>query len=343
MGRARTDVPAAAVAPMDAGGRGPIRARVLNGVLWVLRTGAPVARSARVAIRRIKPAIAAFSSGNAAGRLDRLLQAARRGSPRPRQTRSQRSLRRRHLRRGEKGGAAVGPTRRGKGSKIMAICDRHGLPLAVHVASASPYEAHLVPATLDARFLADLPTRLIGDRGYDSDGLDAQLADGLRHRDDRRRIGAAARRTQDGRPLRRAKRRWKIERLFAWLHNSRRLVTRWERSRRELLSACCSSPAPASCSGIYEISSSLDLVQYPSHVVENFAGTSIGDESHGRVDLSARERRSESIGELGGGHPSDRFVDRHRRTCPPAAPQASPHASRAVSETSPHRSCASST
>src|SRR6187397_2328369 len=32
-----------------------------------------------------------------------------------------------------------------------------------------------------------------------------------------------------GRPLRRAKRRWKIERLFAWLHNCRRVVTRWER------------------------------------------------------------------------------------------------------------------
>jgi IS4 transposase len=30
--------------------------------------------------------------------------------------------------------------------------------------------------------------------------------------------------TQDGRPLRRTKRRWKIERLFAWLHN----CTRWE-------------------------------------------------------------------------------------------------------------------
>src|SRR6266849_9718319 len=48
----------------------------------------------------------------------------------------------------KKGGAAVGPTRRGKGSKTMAICDRHGLPVAVHVASASPYEPHLVPAPL---------------------------------------------------------------------------------------------------------------------------------------------------------------------------------------------------
>jgi transposase len=110
----------------------------------------------------------------------------------------------------------------------MAICDRHGLPVAVHVASASPDEGHLVPATLDARFLRELPTRLIGDRGYDSDPLDARLRQDYgiemiaRHRRGRNVA------TQDGRPLRRARRRWKIERLFAWLHNSRRLVTRWE-------------------------------------------------------------------------------------------------------------------
>src|ERR1035437_2862763 len=36
------------------------------------------------------------------------------------------------------------------------------------------------------------------------------------------------RKTQDGRQLRRYKRRWKVERLFAWMHNFRRLVTRWE-------------------------------------------------------------------------------------------------------------------
>ena len=35
--------------------------------------------------------------------------------------------------------------------------------------------------------------------------------------------------TQDRRPLRRYKRRWRVERLFAWLQNSRRLVTRYER------------------------------------------------------------------------------------------------------------------
>jgi transposase len=110
----------------------------------------------------------------------------------------------------------------------MAICDRHGLPVAVHVASASPDEGHLVPATLDARFLDELPARLIGDRGYDSDALDTKLRQdyGIEMIAKHRRGRNVA--TQDGRPLRRARRRWKIERLFAWLHNSRRLVTRWE-------------------------------------------------------------------------------------------------------------------
>ena len=32
--------------------------------------------------------------------------------------------------------------------------------------------------------------------------------------------------TQDGRPLRRYKRRWKVERLFAWLQSFRRVLVR---------------------------------------------------------------------------------------------------------------------
>ncbi len=50
------------------------------------------------------------------------------------------------------------------------------------------------------------------------------------HRSNRRR-----RRTQDGRQLRRYCRRWKIERLFAWLQNFRRLVTRYERHAENFL------------------------------------------------------------------------------------------------------------
>jgi transposase len=118
----------------------------------------------------------------------------------------------------------------------MAISDGHGLPLALHVASASPHETKLVEATLQRRFLRDLPTRLIGDRAYDSDGLDERLRQhyGVEmiapHNPVRTRTL-----TQDGRALRRYRRRWKIERLFAWLHNYRRIVVRWERKPENFL------------------------------------------------------------------------------------------------------------
>jgi transposase len=44
------------------------------------------------------------------------------------------------------------------------------------------------------------------------------------------RSGRSKSYTQDGRPLRRYKRRWKIERLFAWLNKYKRVLTRWDRS-----------------------------------------------------------------------------------------------------------------
>jgi len=110
----------------------------------------------------------------------------------------------------------------------MAICDRHGRPVAVLVASPLPHEVTLVGLTLAARFVAAAPRRLLGDRAYDSDPHDAALrAEGIAliapHRANRSKP-----RTQDGRPLRRLARRWKVERLNAWLQHCRRLVTRYE-------------------------------------------------------------------------------------------------------------------
>jgi hypothetical protein len=69
----------------------------------------------------------------------------------------------------------VGKTKRGKGSKIMAIADRRGLPVAVHVESATPHEVTLVHATLARRFVRQQPVRLTGDNAYESDSLDAAL------------------------------------------------------------------------------------------------------------------------------------------------------------------------
>ena len=123
----------------------------------------------------------------------------------------------------------MGKTKRGKGTKIMGLTDAGGLPLAVDATSASPHEITLVDDTLEACFLEELPEHVIGDKAYDSDELDKRLAEerGVQmvapHKGNRRKTP-----TQDGRILRRYRRRWKVERLFAWLQNFRRLVVRYE-------------------------------------------------------------------------------------------------------------------
>lgn len=71
----------------------------------------------------------------------------------------------------------------------------------------------LVTSTLASCFIDELPAVLIGDKAYDSDELDRTL-----YRKKVRMIApnrAGRSKTQDGRELRRYKRRWKIERLFA--------------------------------------------------------------------------------------------------------------------------------
>jgi transposase len=70
----------------------------------------------------------------------------------------------------------------------------------------------------------------MADRGYDSDPLRKRLAQrGLElivpHRKNRRKPP-----TQDGRALRRYRRRGTGERTCAWLGNFRRLVVRYDRS-----------------------------------------------------------------------------------------------------------------
>ena len=169
---------------------------VLNGILWILRTGAPWKDmpdrygSYQTAHRR-------FQNWVRSGVFEKLLF-----------TLAQ------HL--------------KDAGTKIMGVADGHGLPLALRAESATPAEVKLVEHTLAERFVAEVPERLIGDKAYDSDGLDQKLMQNygtemIAPNKSNRRI-----KTQDGRPLRRFARRWKIERLFAWLFNFRRLVVRYE-------------------------------------------------------------------------------------------------------------------
>ena len=89
--------------------------------------------------------------------------------------------------------------------------------------------------TLEALWVDELPTRLVGDKAYDSDPLDQQLAAQGIDMIAPHRCNRCKPRTQDGRKLRRYRRRWKVERLFAWLQNYRRLVVRYERHAENYL------------------------------------------------------------------------------------------------------------
>jgi IS5 family transposase len=73
------------------------------------------------------------------------------------------------------GGLEIAATKRGKGMKIMAIVDRHGLPLSVSTQAANHHEVRLVQLCFDFYMIEAKPENLIGDRAYDSDPLDAEL------------------------------------------------------------------------------------------------------------------------------------------------------------------------
>jgi transposase len=139
----------------------------------------------------------------------------------------------------EKRGFAVGKNKRGKGTKWMVVVDGAGVPLGDHLHSASPAEVRLAETTLAAirvgrRHRAgrprQKPVRVIADKAYDSDPLRKRLRQrGIAlicpHKKNRVRPA-----TQDGRALRRYRRRWIVERTIGWLGNYRRLVVRYDRS-----------------------------------------------------------------------------------------------------------------
>lgn len=116
--------------------------------------------------------------------------------------------------------------------KVEVVTDRTGIPVGVATDAANVSEVHLGPAAL-ATIPAAVPvafgTPVMADRAYDSDPLREHLANEgfalvARHRTGRKRPATA-----DGRVCRRLRRRWIVERTFAWLHSFRRVVTRFEK------------------------------------------------------------------------------------------------------------------
>jgi transposase len=131
----------------------------------------------------------------------------------------------------------------------MVLVDGQGIPLGVHLSPANLAESQLAEATLAHVAVPRVgpgrpkqnPQRIVADRGYDSRALWLRLKQrGIQliapH------ISTRVNRYQDGRALRRYRRRWIAERTNAWLFNFRRLVTRYdnklERYRAFVYAAC---------------------------------------------------------------------------------------------------------
>jgi transposase len=119
----------------------------------------------------------------------------------------------------------------------MVVVDGQGIPLGNHLDSASPGEAILLEKTITQIAVPrpgrgrpkQNPRRLIADKGYDSDPLRERLARKGIELICPYRSNNKAKKYQDGRKMRRYKRRYKVERKFSWLGNYRRLVVRWDR------------------------------------------------------------------------------------------------------------------
>ena len=183
--------------------------------------------------------LAAVAGLGGAGRLDKSLARVSERIERTPAVKMERIVSGRELCSREKRGCGVGKTKRGKGTKWMVVVDGRGLPLGEYLHSASPAEVRLAETTLATirvgrRHRAgrprQKPVRVIADKAYDSDPLRERLARrGIEliapHRSNRKKPA-----TQDGRALRRYKRRWIVERTNAWLGNFRRLVVRYDRS-----------------------------------------------------------------------------------------------------------------
>ena len=110
----------------------------------------------------------------------------------------------------------------------MLLVDGAGTPVSTCTTAANTSEVHAIETLVDVRHIEQTPRHLLYDQAADCDWLRESLARRdvalvCPHRRNRKKPA-----TQDGRSLRRYKRRYRVERSISWLHNFRRLITRWE-------------------------------------------------------------------------------------------------------------------
>src|SRR5262245_35744538 len=114
--------------------------------------------------------------------------------------------------------------------KLEVVADATGLPLGLAAAAANVSEqALLVEALNDVPLALPAGTPVIADKGHDSDPLRDDLGGAgfvpiIPHRKNRVKPSR-----NDGRRLRRYRRRYRIARTNAWLHCYRGVAMRWAR------------------------------------------------------------------------------------------------------------------
>ena len=152
---------------------------VLNGVLWVLGTGAQW-REMPEKYPPFQTCHRRFQQWVRGGKLEKALQRLARYLHERGQLNLDEAFVDATFASAKKGGLRSVPpgaarARRSSLSPLVTV-----FPLAVSVDSASPAECQLVEQVLGGSFLNQLPARLIGDKAYDSDALDEKLADQYR-------------------------------------------------------------------------------------------------------------------------------------------------------------------
>jgi len=117
----------------------------------------------------------------------------------------------------------------------MVLATMYSQPFALVVAEGGRAECKLVETVVQNRFALKGPLRMVGDKAYDNDPLDARLRRQHIELIAPHRKGRISPKTQDSRPLRLYKQRWRVERFFAWLYNFRRCAMRYERKAENFL------------------------------------------------------------------------------------------------------------
>ena len=137
---------------------------------------------------------------------------------------------------------ALGRSRGGFSTKVHLLCDRHGHPLAARLTPGQEHESRSLCELLDSVDVADhdgalipLPEKLAGDKAYRAEWIDECLLNqGIAPV-----IPSKTNEDRDARAIDFDKDSYRarniVERLIGWLKESRRVLTRFEKTAKNYL------------------------------------------------------------------------------------------------------------